>query len=176
VASEDRSVIAFEHYQKGSERFEYFVVGVSMALCAYVAQTLKPERLGLSPYTLEVIGVALIVASIFLGFKRIETVTLGALVNHEILHLGEKRGTFISGLQSQPGGFINQLSGEYWKPKDIEAEVARINKILPLRQKQMKEIQSKMRKLYTWRNRLLAAGFMALFVSKILAGYFHCSL
>jgi hypothetical protein len=37
--SEKRSIIAFEHYREGEQRFEYFITGVSTALCAYVGQT-----------------------------------------------------------------------------------------------------------------------------------------
>ena len=41
----DRSVIAYEHYREASQRFEYFVLGISGALCAYITQNLKPEKL-----------------------------------------------------------------------------------------------------------------------------------
>ena len=71
MSSVKRSLIAFEQYQKGAEKFDYFVLGVSLALCAYVGQTLKPERLGCSPYTLEVFGIALIIASIILLDKLV---------------------------------------------------------------------------------------------------------
>ena len=138
-----------------------------MALCAYVGQTLKPERLGISPYTLEVLSLVLIVLSVFVGFKRIEVITLGALVNHEILHLGELRGTFVS----HPEGFINGQSGESWDPEGVAREVTRINKVIPLRQAQMKRISKQTAKLYRWRNGLLGLGFVGLLTSKILAGY-----
>jgi hypothetical protein len=44
--SDKRSIIAFEHYREGEQRFEYFITGVSTALCAYVGQTLQPHQFG----------------------------------------------------------------------------------------------------------------------------------
>src|SRR6266496_1472067 len=57
--SEKRSLIAFEHYREGEQRFEYFITGVSTALCAYIGQTLQPQNFGFNSYTLEVLSVGL---------------------------------------------------------------------------------------------------------------------
>jgi hypothetical protein len=48
------SVSAFEHYRDAPQRFEYFLIGVLVALCAYVGQMISPQKLAFSPYTLEV--------------------------------------------------------------------------------------------------------------------------
>jgi hypothetical protein len=72
MASDHRSLIEFGYYREGLQRFEYFIVGVSLALCAYVGQTLHPEKLGfLSAYTIEVVSLALLIVSAVAGFKRI---------------------------------------------------------------------------------------------------------
>src|SRR6266404_3603754 len=102
--SEKRSLIAFEHYREGQQRFEYFITGVSTALCAYVGQTLQPQKFGFNPYTLEVLSVGLVVASIILGFKRIERGILLNQLNHDRLHMAEVRGELVS-THGQP--FIN---------------------------------------------------------------------
>jgi len=38
-----RSLIVFGHYREAEQKFEYFVTGVSVAACGYIAQTLRPE-------------------------------------------------------------------------------------------------------------------------------------
>jgi hypothetical protein len=74
MAGDNRRLIEFGYYREGLQRFEYFIVGVSLALCGYVGQTLHPEKLTfLSAYTIEVISLALLILSAGVGFKRIES-------------------------------------------------------------------------------------------------------
>ena len=166
---EKRSIIAFEYYREGEQRFEYFITGISMALCAYVGQTLQAQKFGLNPYTLEVLSLALVVTSIIFGFKRIEVGISLKSLNHQMLHLGEVRGVLVS----NPQGFINQLSGEVLTPDEIKKRIATINKDLPNIEKDMKSAQDKILKYYRCRNWLLLCGFIGLFASKILPPYLH---
>src|SRR5215831_5271718 len=165
--SEKRSIIAFEHYREGEQRFEYFITGVSTALCAYVGQTLQPQRFGFNPYTLEVLALALVVASIILGFKRIETGIFIHRLNHNLLHMGEVRGTLVS----HPQGFINESSGDVLTVDEIQKRMAAISKTVPIVQRKIKTAEDKILKYYRWRNWLLLCGFVGLFTSKILAPY-----
>ena len=165
--SEKRSIIAFEHYREGEQRFEYFITGISTALCAYLGQTLQPQKFGFNPYMLEVLSLALVVASIILSFKRIELGISLHRLNHALLHMGEVRGTLVS----NPQGFINELSGEVLTPTEINTRIAQINKDLPTAQKKIKTAQGKILKYYHWRNWLLLCGFLGLFISKILVPY-----
>jgi hypothetical protein len=74
MSEQKRSLIAYEHAREGSQRFEYFILGVSVGLCAYIGQTLSPQKLGFSPYTLEVCSLVVLIASIVVTFKLIESV------------------------------------------------------------------------------------------------------
>jgi len=165
--SEKRSVIAFEHYREGEQRFEYFITGISTALCAYVGQTLQPQRFGYNPYTLEVFSLALIVISLIFGFKRIELGISLKLLNHHMLHLGEVRGTLLS----NPQGFLNQDSGQVMTPGDIIKAINRIDKDLPTTFAKMKKAKAEILKYYKCRNLFLLVGFVGLFISKILVPY-----
>ena len=49
MSTSTRSILAYEHAHEASQRFEYFILGVSTALCAYIGQTLSPQKLGFSP-------------------------------------------------------------------------------------------------------------------------------
>ena len=169
--SEKRSIIAFEYYREGEQRFEYFITGISTALCAYVGQTLQAQKFGLNPYTLEVLSLALVVTSIIFGFKRIEVGISLKSLNHQMLHLGELRGVLVS--NPNPQGFINQESGEVLTPAEIKKRIATINKDLPNIEKNIKTAQDKILKYYRCRNWLLLCGFIGLFVSKILPPYLH---
>src|SRR5438552_10277225 len=168
-ASEKRSIIAFEHYRESEQRFEYFITGISTALCAYVGQTLQPQKFGVNPYTLEVFSLALIVTSLIFGFKRIELGISLKSWNHKMLHFGEVRGELVS----NPQGFTNKLSGEVMTPAGIQRTITQINKDLPVIEKNIKTIQADILRYYDYRNVFLLLGFVGLFVSKILTPYLH---
>ena len=69
MAGDNRSLIESGYYQ-GLQRFEYFIVGVSLTLCAYIGYTLHPEKLTfLSAYTIEVVSLALLILSAGVGLK-----------------------------------------------------------------------------------------------------------
>ena len=170
--ADKRSIIAFEHYREGEQRFEYFITGVSTALCAYVGQTLQSQKFGFNSYTLEVLSVGLVVASIVLGFKRIQDGIFINQLNSDRLHKAEVRGELVlSSRKGQP--FINKQTGDVITPIEAQKQIAYIEQVLPVRNKQIKSLQAKVAKLYRWRNRLLLCGFIGLFVSKILPPYLH---
>jgi hypothetical protein len=126
--SEKRSIIAFEHYREGEQRFEYFITGILTALCAYVGQTLQAQKFGFNPYTLEVLALALVVASIILSFKRLELGISLHRLNHALLHMGEVRGVLLS----NPQGFMNELTGDAITPAMIQKRVQQIEKCVNL--------------------------------------------
>lgn len=69
MAGDNRSLIESGYY-RGLQRFEYFIVAASLALCAYVGLTLHPEKLTFfSAYTMEVISLALLIISAGVGLS-----------------------------------------------------------------------------------------------------------
>jgi len=163
------SVNAFEHYRSESQRFEYFMIGVSVALCAYIGQTIKPEKFAFSPYTLEVISVALIAASVVAGFKRLEQIVFGHQLNADLRYLEERCGTLVAAFGK--GGFVDEGSGELWDRDAMKQEIENIQRVLPDRRRQLEDVQGKLSRLYRWRNWLLAIGFVGLLLSKLLSPY-----
>jgi hypothetical protein len=166
---EQRSVIAFTRYWEDEQRFEYFITGISTALCAYVGQTLQPQRFGYNAYTLEVFSLVLVVTSIIFGFKRIEFGIWLKFLNHHWLHLGELRGKLVS---ARPGS-VNEQTGEVLTPAAIQKQIEQINKDLPATRKNIETAQAKIKRCYNYRNVFLLLGFVGLFVSKILVPYAH---
>jgi len=98
----DRSVLSYDYYREASQRFDYFVLAVSTALCAYIGQTLVPQKLNVSPYALEVLSLFLLVASVIAGFKRIEKSVVSHRLNHTFLHLNEQRGQLVTSFSGKP--------------------------------------------------------------------------
>lgn len=173
--AEERSLIAVERAHQGSQRFDYFVLGVSIALCAYIGQTISPQKLGWSPNSLEVASVIFLIISAFCGFKRIEARIRMDELNHEILDAYEKRGRLVShGVTGRP--FINQSTGDVLGPSELQEKKADIEKALPRFHADLAKVHERSENLYRWRNRLLAVGFIGLFLAKVLLPYFaQCS-
>ena len=86
-----RSDGVHEKWRESTEKFDYFILGVVGALCAYISQTFKPERIGLNPGTLELLALLVLVLGAVFGFRRVEQVNLVTLVNYRILHANERR-------------------------------------------------------------------------------------
>jgi membrane protein implicated in regulation of membrane protease activity len=170
LVAAQRSPAAYEEYREAAQRFEYFVLGVSVALIAYVGRTLEPHKLGWSAYSLQIMAVAILVASAVVGFLKMRQIVFLSQCNHDKLHLEERSGILLSTIQNGP--FLNALSGEYWTEADVKKEVTNIQQILPDRLKQLDKIESKITKLDKWRNALLAVGFISLVVGRILEPYF----
>jgi hypothetical protein len=165
---EQRSVIAFTHYWESEQRFEYFITGISTALCAYVGQTLQPQKFGFNAYTLEVFSLALVVISIIFGFKRIELGIALKSWNHQMLHLGEVRGALVT--MQGTGGF-DRVSGGFVTAENVPKEINAINEQLPIVERNLNAIQADILRYYDYRNAFLLLGFIGLFVSKILVPY-----
>jgi hypothetical protein len=70
--STERSDALFKSWRESTEKFDYFMLGVLGALCAYVAQGYKPARIGINSGTAELIALLLLVLAAVLGFRRIE--------------------------------------------------------------------------------------------------------
>ena len=110
MAGDNRSLIESGYYREGLQRFEYVIVGVSLALCAYVAQTLHPEKLAfLSAYTIEVVSLALLILSAGVGLKRIESLVQISRLNSQLLDAIEKRGAIMTAKPNSEGLIVVKL-------------------------------------------------------------------
>ncbi|HEV7473793.1 MAG TPA: hypothetical protein VGN90_07080 [Pyrinomonadaceae bacterium] len=165
----ERSIVAFEHYRDASQRFEYFILGVSGALCAYIGQHLTPHKIGLTPYTLELLSLLLLVGSVFVGFKRIEKIIVCHVLNHRLLYLNEERGQLVTNFKGQP--LVNASSGESFSAKATARRISELHESIPALQEQFDRAAVKGNTYYKVRNWLLAAGFLGLLISKILIPY-----
>lgn len=169
--SEKRSVIAYGYWKETSEKFDYYVTGLTGALCVYIGQTLQPQRISFSPNTLELLALLILVLSVFAGFKRIEKALLMYLYNHRYLHLNEKIGGLKLGLSNSQFA-INEESGEVWNRESATEEIRRSANQLRELQPLMKAAQDATLYWYKLRNRLLFLGFPVLLIARILTAYY----
>ena len=170
--ADERSLIAVARAHEGARRFDYFVLSVVIALCAYVGQTIKPEKLGWSPYTIEALSVVLLVASAFCGFRRVQKKIRLDELNHVMLDAYEKKATIVSYQSTNPGqSFMNTGTGDVYSAADLQVQKNDLDKRLSEFIKEAKEVADKSKLYGKWRNGLLGVGFVGLFLAKLLAPY-----
>jgi len=93
--ADERSVIAYDLYQKAAQQFDYAVTGATGAICTYILQTFRPKRVDFSPYLLETLALLVLIASVIFGFKLIETKVAALMANTEWLHTRETLGSHV---------------------------------------------------------------------------------
>jgi hypothetical protein len=158
--------LLFSHTREAAQRFEYFLLGISVALCAYIGQTVKPEKLGFSAYTLEIASLAVLIASVVAGFKRVEAMIATSSLNHDVVDLQFRRAKLVKRetmFDERTGAPLNDFQMDY--------AISEMTKVLHKRQSALDKAVAQGRRWYWWRKLLLAVGFGGLFAAKILGPY-----
>jgi hypothetical protein len=172
MASDHRSLIEFANYREGLQRLEYFIVGVSLALCAYAGHTLHPEKLTLlSAYTIEVVSLALLILSAGVGLKRIESLVQLSHLNGLLLDAMEKRGALMAAKPNSEGWVVIKYPGRLITSEEATNWVRELNERIKVLHHIIEKETTRAESLYKWRNRLLLVGFCGLVLSKVLTPY-----
>src|SRR5262245_58116047 len=171
MAGHNRSLIEFGYYE-GLQRFECFIVGVSLALCAYVGHTLHPEKLAfLSAYTIEVVSLALLIFSAGVGLKRIESLVQISRSNGQLHDAIEKRGALMVAKPNAEGLVVMKYPGRILTTEAASNWVGELNDKIRVLHHMIEKETTRAESLYKWRNRLLLIGVCGLVLSKVLTPY-----
>lgn len=167
---EDRSLIAYTEYFQGSQKFGYFVTGVCGALFVYIAQTYEPQKIELSPSTLEPLSLVFLALAFFFGMKRIESGLSCSGENYSSLDAGEKAGNITEAFGRSAAGF-NPHSGEVIHPSQIASQREKHMRRAAAARMRADIASTKAERYYSYRNLFLYGGFAAILLSKILLPY-----
>ncbi len=164
-----RSDGLYESWRSSTEKFDYFVLGVLGALCAYISQNYRPERIGINPGTLELIALLVLVLGVFFGFRRVEATNQSLHINHNLLHSYERRGNLSEVLEKGMG--INRETGEIYTPEFAKSEISTLNVKIQKIEPMLKGSQSKAKRYYKLRNHSMFIGFILLLLAKLYSAY-----
>jgi hypothetical protein len=167
--STERSDGVHQRWRESTEKFDYFILGVLGALCAYISQSYKPEKLGVNPGTAELLALLVLVLAAIVGFRRIEATNLATLLNHQILHANERRGVLTSVIHNGPG--FNSHTGETYTPEYARQEIQNMGKKIDQLNPQLRIVQQQAQRHYKLRNALMLLGFLALLAAKLFSAY-----
>ena len=164
-----RSDSVYEKWRESTEKFDYFVLGVLGALCAFISQTYKPDRIGINPGTLELLALLVLVLGAVFGFRRIEATNQTALISHKMLHANERRGVMVSVVQNGPG--TNMQTGETYTPEFAQGEIENLTQQLNQLKPQVESAKKRAHNAYRLRNMLTFWGFLMLLAAKVFSAY-----
>jgi len=164
----ERSDALYHAWREAAQKFDYFVLAVTGAICAYIAQSFEAERLGMNPGTLTILALFALVCAAITGFRRIESANLLMQVNSAYLRAQEERGSLMPGLD-QP--VLNRATGEVYSPEQVHAILERHAASLPGLKAKIDEMGRKAERNYSRRNSLLLLGFTLLVGAKVWAAY-----
>jgi hypothetical protein len=167
--STSRSDAVHEKWRESTEKFDYFILGVVGALCAYISQTYKPERIGLNPGTLDLLALLVLVLGAVFGFRRIEMTNLATMINQRVLHSNERRGALVSVVHKGPR--VNTETGEVYTPEYASQEVAKLTKLIELHHPKLESAQRRAQRYYKLRNAFTLTGFLMLLSAKLYSAY-----
>lgn len=165
----ERSDKVFESWRQAAEKFDYFILGVTGALCAYISQVYKPAKLGLNPASLELFALVLLVGSAVAGFRRIENTIQVTSLNHRLLRANEERGILVS--KASNGALINESTGDILSPHMVVQHIDTVTQSIPELRQQLKIARSAAEYSYRVRNALLFVGFSILVIAKVWSAY-----
>lgn len=165
----ERSDKVFETWRQAVEKFDYFILGVTGALCAYISQVYKPAKLGVNPASLELLALTLLVAAAVAGFRRVESTIQVTSLNHHYLRANEERGVLIS--KSNGGPLINESTGDILSPDMAARHVETMTQSIRLLHQQLEKARSAAERSYNVRNMLLIVGFSTLVAAKVWSAY-----
>jgi hypothetical protein len=172
--SEER-MKAFDHYRTASQQFDYFVLGITGALVAYTIQHLQPQRLSLSPYGVEIGALSILIVSLLVGLKSIETLIELMKINIKRLEKQDSHSTLVKALAELRHDPLMVTRGG--KMEIIDRQTAtQMAQRLEVETDAFMEVEETLAikggRLYRVRNRLLILGFVLLAVSRVIEPYF----
>ncbi|MCG6540187.1 hypothetical protein MCB86_08870 [Pseudomonas sp. KSR10] len=111
--TDSRSVLLHQIYSEQNSQFDRFVLGATLAACAYLAQTNPFGKIALNIESLYLLSLLTLVAAAYKGFRRIETCITAIQTN----------GVMLGHLEMQRNWDADALRGslEIWRDKSSSA-------------------------------------------------------
>lgn len=166
----DRSDKLYASWKESTEKFDYFILGIICAMCAFISQTYKPAQLGINAGTLDLLALLVLVLAAVAGFRRIERTLLATMINHRELHAYEARGGMVAKM-SEGNTLINEATGHIYTPDIATRRVAELTQTIEQLKLEKTPIQAAAFQSYRLRNGLMLVGFLMLLTARVWSAY-----
>jgi hypothetical protein len=97
----ERSHDMYRAYRDAQEKFDMYVLGAVLAICAYLGQSMPYAKIGFNPESVFLVSLILFVGSAYCGFKRMEHSIVHYRLNHQ----------YLDGLEKQDHIYASEVRG-----------------------------------------------------------------
>jgi len=167
----ERSDQVYAYYLEASQKFDYFVAGVSLAIVGYLGSTIQPARISLNASSLELFSLVLILVSAYCGIKRIEAAVVFLGLMHRRLYTEEAAGTMVGASSRGTVDMINESTGEVLSAAEAMWRAAAYGKARKEVKERLTERAASSGRWYLWRNGLLFGGLAGVIAARIFGAY-----
>lgn len=165
--ADSRSLEVHKSLRESQQKLDYFLLGVSSALFAYLGGKFEPAPIQYSENSFEFAALILLFLSVLLAFIRLERNIVVTQLNFLQLDFQEKKGAIVQAL-AMPGPVLNTENGEQLDKGNAQLLVHSIDKKLPEILNKI-DTQSKLSAVSArLRNWLLLLGFATLAFAKFV--------
>jgi hypothetical protein len=166
----DRSDQVYFRYLATAEKFDYFVLGIAVALVGYLGADLEVSKLGLSTSGLEAIAAGLFLVASISGFMRLEANISLLKVMHRRLYSEESVGA-LADAASSGKRVLNTSTGVALNPMEAARKHLWHRAGVEVTEDMLDSIQASSSFWYSARNGALLLGLLLLLISKVLPAY-----
>lgn len=166
----ERSDKVYESYLEAAQKFDYFVVSVSLALVGYLGAQFQPTNLGWNASAIELATLASLLLSGIAGLKRIETMVTHLAFMHTRLHQEEAAGeTTDAAISGRP--VLNRSTGDILWPGQLLAKAQYYKMGAQTAAEWLEKVAERGGRWYRTRNFLLFLGLTLLIASRLVVAY-----
>jgi len=163
----ERSIEVFKQHCEAQQKYDYFIVGLSIALFAYTAKNFTAYPLGFNSSTIELLAIIAIFISVAAGLLRLENNLTIKANNFQKLYNQETKGKLTEALL-QPGLKVNVETGDIFNPSLAKLQIETIDECNSEIDARLKKYQKLSEIKFTVRNWALLVGIFLLALSKVL--------
>jgi hypothetical protein len=165
----ERSDKLLLEWKQSIEKFDYYILGVAVALFSYSATNFVPQPLGFNATTVEAVSLGLLLVAVIAGFLRLQAVIQTGYWNHQQLYSGEVSGGLTKHINGNP--VLNEKTGEIYSPQEVQ-EIIRLCAVNRHdASERVKKCLASSERYYDVRNILLVIALCGIFLGKLLHGY-----
>jgi len=166
----ERSLEAWKILKQAQQKYDYFIVGLTTALFAYVAGKYSPVEISLSQNTFELLALIALVASIIAGIFKLEkdlfiqTIIVKKAEAQERLDVANK-------IINLPGDVLNLDTGANISISDAKNQQEILRAFISSASDGFDKAVKENARLFNIRNVCLLLGFILLIASRIVVLY-----
>lgn len=168
--STDRSDTVYGYWREASEKFDYFVTGLALALVGYLGADMNSVRIGVTPEGMQAIAAVLLLLSAGAGLKRLEVSVAIYKIMHMRLYSEESAGA-IGAAAAGGGTLYNASTGAYVSPEHAAYQYHYHRAGVQVTKEQLDGLVASATRWYSVRNGFLMAGLVVLVSSRVLPAY-----